>query len=498
MIHKIFTSALVLMLLISTQVFAQDVEFFASARNQVAVGERFMLSFKINADGKDFKGPNLKDFSVLGGPNPSHSSSFQFINGNMSKQVEVSYNYILVARKEGKYTIDPAKIKVDGKIYETDPIHITVTKGSSSLPSGNTKNKQSQGQKQGQEQGPPLAFLKVVADNTSPYIGEQVLVTYKLYFRTNISDYSLKKAPSYPGFWFEDLTDKLQPGVNSQEFVNNTKYTVVDLRKELLFPQKSGKIKSGPMEFEIVARIKEQGRRSRDPFFDDFFGNYKNIQRTLVTDPIEFNVKTLPLAGKPAHFQGAVGRFNVKASVDQKELKVNDAITYKIKVNGKGNLKLIQAPKLNLPPDFEVYDPKVKENYRTSVSSGVSGTKTFEYLIIPRTPGSFKIPEIEFAYFDINTKKYKVEKTQSFDINVSKGEGGSTSSVLYAGNGKEEIRYIGTDIRHIKEGEIKLYEKGYFIITSWSFFLLLIIGITFTCFCSLVCTMERQTKRELC
>ncbi len=476
MINKILPAGIFFLLMMASQLVAQDVVFTASARKQVAVGERFILSYKVNADGKNFTGPSLNAFSVLGGPNPSHSSSFQFINGNMTKQIEVTYNYILVAKKVGVFNIAEASIKVDGKIYKTKPLKISVVKATSSMPSGNNKNRS--GQTQDTKNKQPLAFLKVMADKSSPYIGEQVLVTYKLYFRTNISDYNMKKAPAYPGFWSQDLTEKLQPGVHDYEVINDVKYTVVDLRKDLLFPQKSGKIETGPMEFEIVARVKAKRGGTGDPFFDDFFsdsffGNYKNIQRTLVTDPVVLNVKPLPVNGKPVEFGGAVGKFNVSASVDNQELKVNDAITYKVKINGTGNLKLIQAPKLNLPPDFEVYDPKVKESYKTSLSRGVSGTKSFEYLIIPRAAGSFKIPSVDFAYFDIHTKRYVKHQTPEYDINVLKGDG-TASTVLYSGNGQEEIRYIGKDIRYIKTGSFNLAPRGYFFLASFGFIALML------------------------
>ncbi|MBI9032876.1 MAG: protein BatD [Bacteroidales bacterium] len=460
--------------MLSTSLYAQDVVFTASARQQVSIGERFILSFKVNADGKNFKGPNLKDFSVLGGPNPSHSSSFQFVNGSMKKQIEVSYNFILVAKKQGVFEIPSASITVDRKVYKTDPVKVVVKAASSTMSDTDIKGEKDNAN---QSKNHPLAFLKASADKKSIHIGEQVVVTYKLYFRANISDYNLKKAPGYPGFWFEDMTEQLQPGNNSTEEIKGVQYTVVDLRKDLLVPQKSGKIKTSPMEFEIVARVKAKKGGSGDPFFDDFFsdsffGNYKNIQRTLVTEPIELDVKALPMDGKPSDFGGAVGKFTVSSSVDLQELKVNDAITYKVMIKGNGNLKLIQAPKLNLPPDFEVYDPKVIENYNTSISRGVSGTKTFEYLIIPRTPGTFKIPAVIFSYFDLNSKKYIQQQTPSYDIEVLKGDG-AQATVLYSGNGQEEIRYMGKDIRYIKTNSLELKPKDYFFISNWRFALLM-------------------------
>lgn len=447
-IHSVNLKVLILILLVSlTHVvgFGQQVEFKASAREQVAVGEQFRLIFSVNAQANGFKAPAIKDFTILTGPNQSSSSSMQIINNQVTRSVEYSYTYLLEASKEGTYTIGSASVNVEGKTYQTNPITIKVVKGTP----------QQQRQDQGASQsGPEISsrnlFVKASVSKSNPYQGEQVIVTYKIYTRIPVSEYSVTKTPALTGFWTENLLKENSPLNQYRETVNGAEYVVAEFKKDALFAQKSGKLTIEPLQLDVVAQIEKQRRRSGDPF-DDFFNdsffgsNYQNVRKTLHSNSITLDVKPLPV-NNSSDFTGAVGTFRVNATIDKPTLKANDALTIKYTISGKGNLKLVDKPIIAFPPDFEVYEPRIVDNITTSIT-GMSGSRTFEYLIVPRNHGNYCIKPVSFSYFDLNSGTYKTLKTQQFNIIVEKGNG--NDSYVRAGVEKEDFQYIGTDIRYI-------------------------------------------------
>jgi hypothetical protein len=463
-------------------ILGQAVEFTASAKSSVQVGEQFRLTYTVNEQVDRFIGPDFEGFSMLSGPNQSTSQSYQFINGKVTQSFQVTYTYYLQANKTGTYTIDPAKIITGGKSYESNALTINVAQSSSPqspAPPGATQGNQRTGQPRQETANKNDIFIKASVDKSQPYLGEQVILTYKIYTTVPISQISIDKISSFPGFWNKSLLNDNDPLKQSNEVVNGKEYVVADLRKIALYAQRSGEINIEPMELQCVAQVKSENSRSRDPFFDSFFNdpffnrNYQNVQLKVESNPLSIDVKPLPASGKPLDFSGAVGSFNISSEIDRTELKSNEPINLKFTVSGKGNLELIDALPVAFPPDFETYDPKITNNL-TKNSSGISGSRTFEYLIIPRNPGEFQIKPVEFSFFDPSRQSYTTLSTPLYNIKVNKGQD-QPSGVTYSGVSQKNIQFIGSDIRHIKTGHIQLDHINSFFIASSSFIFWLVI-----------------------
>ena len=475
---KKFLSAILITFLFSTlQLNAQDISFTGSAKNVVRVGERFQLSYSVNAEGQNFRGPELAMFRILGGPSTSSSSKIEIINGNVSQRVDYSFTYVLQATEEGIFDLGPAKITVDGKIYESNPMKIQVVAGSSQQGSQGGNNNNSQ-----QQPADDLSddiFMRAVVDKTNPYQGEQVIITYKLYFRVNISNLIFDKEPSFKGFWVDDLLENPQKFRQYQETYKGNVYQVAEVRKYALFPQQNGKVEIQPAQLTCQAQVQNTNRRSRDPFdsfFNDpFFNRVKTVEVPLTSNKINLNIKPLPTAGKPAEFSGAVGNFDFTSSLDRNSVKANEAINLKFTVSGSGNVELVDKINVNFPPDFEVYDPKISKNIRDN-QGGISGRKTFEYLLIPRNAGDFQIDPVKFVYFDLNKKQYVTLTTPAYNISVAKGDG-SVADVSYSGVNQSDIQYVGSDIRHIRVNNPELSLIGNFFFGSTIFYILIFVPL---------------------
>lgn len=461
---------------------ADEVSFTASAKEVVELGERFQLIYTLNAEGDNFKGPNLKDFRHIMGPSTSSSYSTRIVNNKMTQSVTLTYSYIIQGTKEGTFTIEPASIVVNGETFKSNPLTVRVIPSSTS-----GKKPQQQGQSGTQtrtSQRKPGSkesitsddiFIKALVSNTSPWVGEQIIVTYKIYTRIPVTQLNISNYPSLSGFWSEDLMNNQQISESGSEIINGTQYATAELKKVALFPQKSGKLTLDPLEVDCIAQIKTQQsrRRSNDPFdwfFDDpFFNrNIQNIELKLSSDPVNINVKQLPLKNKPASFSGAVGYFDLTTNVDRQNLKTNDALTYKINISGRGNLELIDKLDISFPPDFEVYDPKIINNISTS-GNGISGSRTFEYLLIPRNAGNFTIPSVRFSYFNIASDNYITKTSKEYIINVEKGTL-SSQQTSYSGVNQEDVKYIGKDIRHISQPPVQFTPVGYYLFNSVAFY----------------------------
>jgi hypothetical protein len=470
---------LVIMAAMYPRLQAQDTEFSAATKNNVQVGEQFRAVFTVNKQVDGFEGPDFEGFNVLSGPNQSTNQSYQFVNGKVSQSFQVTYTYYLQATKEGNFNIAPAKVRSGGKTIESNPLTISVSKSSSSQ----SPAPQQGGQRQQQAtQGSPDKndiFIKASIDKSNPFQGEQVIVTYKIYTTVALSQINISKISSFPGFWSKSLLNDNDPPKQSNEVINGKEYVVAELRKIALFAQRSGEINIEPMEMECVAQVKVENSRARDPFFDSFFNdpffnrNFQNVQMNIQSNPLSVDVRPLPAATKPSGFSGAVGSFNITSEIDRKELKTNEALNLKITITGKGNLELIDALPVTFPPDFETYDPKITNNLSKN-ATGLSGTRIFEYLIIPRNPGEFQIKPVEFSYFDPVKQSYSTFSTPLYNIKVNKGDD-EPSGVTYSGVSQKNIEFIGSDIRHIKTGFIHLEKINSFFIASTSFLLWLII-----------------------
>jgi len=494
---KFILTILSLSFLITTTVIGQNVQFTGSAKNVVRTGERFNLIYKLNAEGSNFRGPDVKNFNVLTGPHTSQSSSVQIINGKVSRSVEYTFSYVLSAGEEGIFELQPAQVNVDGTIYKSNPVKIQVVKSA---------NQQGQQRSQGNQQGGTTSttdfkddvFIRAVVNKRNPMQGEQIVITYKLYYRINISAPEFTKEPSFKGFWKNDLMKDRQSYVQYTENYKGQQYNVAELRKFALFPQRSGKIVIEGADAICQAQVKAKTQqRSRDPFFDNFFNDpffnrYQTVEIPLNTNSITINITPLPTSNRPGDFSGAVGNFNFNASIDKTELKANEAINLKFTVSGTGNVELVDKINVTFPPDFEVYDPKISKNINTS-GNGVSGRKTFEYLIIPRTKGEFKINPVKFSFFDLAKKSYVTLTSPEYIINVAKGDG-SQADVAFSGINQADIKYIGSDIRHIKTKGTQLKLIGSFFFGSTLFYVLLIVPIAL--FILFVIFMKNELKKR--
>ena len=462
---------ILLLMLAPLWLWAQDdPTLTVSAKKQVVVGERFQIVFEANAEGKNFSAPSFEGFTVVGGPFTSTSSSFQMVNGSMSHSVKCTYTFALQAYQEGTFHVGSASLNVKGTKIVSEPFDIKVLPddGSHAAPtSSGTPSGQSQAQQNTndpQVSGKDL-FLRVIPSKKSAYIGEQVVLTYKLYTKVPVSSLSVEKVPSYAGFWTKDITDNTGGSLRqSSEYINGVEYTSAEIQKVIIVPQRAGKHTIDPMTVECIAQIRTESNRQRsmDPFeafFNDpFFNrNIANVKKELSSQSFTLDVKNLPAADKPESFAGAVGNYSFKSDIDKSELSTNEAVTLTLTVTGSGNVELLQMPEPVFPPDFEVYDPKITVS--TDVDAqGLKGTKKAEYLVIPRRAGSFSVPRVEFSYFNPATASYHTLLSEPYELSVKKGKDDQGGGV-YASN-QEDIKYLGSDVRHIMRGDAKLKQKN--------------------------------------
>lgn len=447
----------------------------AEAPSAVAKGDQFRLSYTVNTSSnvKDLRiASSLKGFSILMGPSRSQSSSTQIINGKVTSSSSITFTYVLLAEEEGTFTIPAATISVDNEKIISNALTVKVlpedkASGSSSSSSGKGRKTSASGGEITSDQ----LFVRAVASKVNVYEQEAILLTYKVYTLIDLRGFEYVKLPDFKGFHSQEI-DLPQKKQFSLEHYNGRNYNTIVFRQFLLFPQNSGTLEIAPARFDASVMKQIQ---TNDPF-DAFFGNnYVTATKTLMTPSVKINVKPLP-SPKPDNFVGAVGTFDLSASVNKKELNANDAVTYKLVLSGVGNLKLVDAPEISFPADFELYDPKVSDNFSVT-TSGLSGSKVYEYLAIPRHAGDFTIPSIELSYFDTRTKSYKTLKTESFSLKVNKGKGGDAggSYADYAGVEKENVKVLANDIRYIHQGDVSFRNGNDFVINRISYLLWYVI-----------------------
>ena len=376
------------------------------------------------------------------------------MNGKRTSSFEQTYTYMLMAQRAGTFTIGPATVKVDGENVQSNGVRIEVLpedqqpqqQTQSTQSNRNTQNNQSS---QSSQTSSENIFVRTIASKTKVHEQEALLITYKLYF-ANVDVAQLTnntKLPEFTGFLKQDLE---QGEIQTElEHYNGRNYQTAVLYRTVLYPQHSGDITIDPAKFEAVLRVQTQ-QRARS-IFDDFFGSYTNVTKMLTAPGVTIHVNALP-GGKPAGFSGGVGKFNLTPSISQTELQANEAVTIKLDISGSGNMKLIKTPAIDWPEGFEPYDPKVTNNFKTT-TSGVSGTKSIEYLAIPRSAGEYTIPAVKFSYFDIDEKAYKTLTTPEYTIRVKRGAGAANDkgeeAVVVNYTQKEDIKQLGTDIRYI-------------------------------------------------
>jgi hypothetical protein len=463
----------------------------ADAPDVVVSGDQFRLTFTVNTQKvKDFRAPSItKGFDVLMGPSRSQQSSTQIINGKVSSSSSITYTYILMAGDAGTYTIPAASIEANGEKIFSNAVTIKV------LPPDQSASGSKGSQKSGAQAGNQAAsgritsndlFITATASKTTVHEQEAILLTYKVYTLVNLRQL-FGKMPDLKGFHTQEI-ELPQQKTFSLEHYKGRNYNTTVWSQYVLFPQQTGKLEIPSITFEGVVAIQTV---SDDPF-DAFFngGGYQEVKKKIVTPKLTINVQPLP--AKPANFSGGVGEFTLASSINAKDVKTNDAVTIKLTISGSGNMKLISTPEVKFPEDFEVYDPKVTNNFEAS-RAGLSGTQTIEYLAIPRHAGNFTIPPVEFTYFDLKSNSYKTLKTEAYNINVAKGQG-NADQVIADFTNKENVKVLGQDIRFIKLGDTKLMPKGDVFFGTVGYYLWYIIP--FVLFVGLVVFFRKQAAEN--
>ena len=478
---KKYLILLTLLLISISSIFADNITFVISAPASTVKGAQIQLQYVLKGgESREIHVPDeIKGFDVLYGPSVSQMYSSSNINGKVTSESNITYTYLLLAKEEGTFTLPSASVKVGGSNYKSNTAQIKV------LP----PDKNAQPQQPGQQVKPTTssstagnvnpndAFVRAIFSKTKVKEQEAVTVTFRFYTVLNIRDVGKIQFPEFEGFMTEDF----ELPANRQmalEHYNGRNYYTVDVKKTLLFPQRSGKmtIPSGTMEivFEVASGKKVQ----------TFFGPQEvmtEAKKTLKTTPVTVDVSALPIQNKPANFSGGVGDFSFKPSISAEKIKANDAVTIKLDITGTGNLKLIKNPEVKFPKDFETYDPNVKNDFKLT-ENGLSGTKSIEYMFIPRYPGKFTIPAIEFSYFDTRTGAYKTVSSPSYTLDVDKDpNAGKNVSTSYSSQKELELEQ---DIRYLKTGNYSFTDPQSFFAGSLSYLLWylipLVLFITFT------------------
>ena len=433
---------------------ADEVQFTAQAPETVVAGQQFRLVYTVNQDAKDLRAPEMTDFDVLMGPSVSSQRSMQIINGSVTHSHTISHTFILVGNTPGTYTIAPASIMVKNQKYTSQSVTIKVlppdqqSAVSSSNANANTRSYYNANNSSQSDLSAKQIFVRQSISKTNIYEQEAVLVSYKLYSRVDIAQIGNAKFPEFKDFYVQEIN--LDPNRPWQmEHYDGLNYNTIVLKQYLLFPQRTGEIKLDATAVEAVVRI-PNNTRSNNPFAD-FFNTYQEVKKELKVPASKLKVKALP-KGAPAGFSGAVGQFQLRSEISTPKANVNDAITLKLHLSGKGNLKLAKVPQVSFPADFDTYDPKNDNNIKVGVA-GVSGSKTVEYVAIPRFGGTFTIPAAKFVYFDPIDEKYKTLTTQSYNLTITGSAADATVSAVVPGVHKEQVKNLGTDIRFIHHGD---------------------------------------------
>ncbi len=446
---------ILILILLASALISQAQELTVRAPGQVEIGRRFEIRYEISARANDFHGPSFKGLSVLSGPNGSLQTGMSIINGQVSHSVTSGFTYIVLADVEGTFNIGSASCAVDGKRVTCPGFTIKVVKGSGQpQQSSNQGYSQAYGQSRQSSAQPAQSsnidsrslFARASISNSNPYQGEQVILTYKIYTQVSLSQYQIDKLPGNKGFWSEDLT-KNGNVKQYEETVDGRRYMVAEIRRGALFAQESGKLTIEPLDLDVLALVQRQRQRTGslwDLFDDPFFNPTQAVEKHLRTNSINVNVKPLPAS--PDGFSGAVGSFDVKGEVDTREVKANEAITYRLTVSGNGNLMLIEAPEIDFPKVFEVYDPQINDKLNHT-NSGISGSRTFEWVLIPRNQGNYEIPSVKFVFFDSNTKKYVTKTVDAIPVRIHKGDPNSMKNVT---SNKSDVKLLNSDINYIQ------------------------------------------------
>lgn len=469
------------------QMSAQNV-IRVEAPDVVAVNEQFNVTFIIEGEKSpsDFQWSSGDDFQLVWGPQKGSSSSIQIINGKRSSSHQTTFTYILIPKATGTFQLPVATALLSGdRISSTQASIQVVSDGASSSQSSGKNGGKSSGGGQTSSTGSGEIssndlFMRLSLSRTEVVIGEPITATLKIYQRANVVGFENAKFPTFNGFWSQEtyVPNNIE---FKRESLDDKIYNTAVLRTYVLIPQQSGTITIDPAELVCLVNIRTAPSTSNS-LFDSFFQDeYRTIRKRVTTPAVKVKVNPLP-AGQPASFGGGVGNFGISARLTTDNLKTHDAASLIITVSGRGNVALLEEPKVNFPPDFEVYDTKTTENTDKS-NGGTSGSKSFEYPFIPRSHGDFTIEPVEYSYYDVNAGKYVTLRTEPLHVKVAKGKGGDSTPVTTVNSGVErkDVKSLADDIRFIFTGKPGLSGSGSFFVGSvffWILLALMILGAT--------------------
>ena len=438
---------------------AQDPVMNVRSRQTAAMGQPFQITFEVNGKASDFRVPTFKNLTLVGGPSTGYSSSTSIINGRMSQSTSYTFTILVQAENEGTANVGAASCIVDGKSVSSKPFSIKIEKAdpnrqqrqhqaSSGWPFGAPSRPQQQ------QSAPQQAttidnntlFARASINKSNLYQGEEAIIVYKIYTQVPLTQFQIDKLPRNKGFWSEDLSEGQTQVKQYTETYNGRQYQVAEIRRGALYPQESGKLNIAPLKTDVVAIVQSQAQRQRtgtilDFFIDDPFFSIPQQQavvKSLTSNSINVNVKPLPEA--PAGFAGGVGNFNISAKSDLKELHANEAFTYTVTVSGRGNLSLLETPQIAFPQGMEVYEPRVIDNINKG-DNGLSGSRTFEWIVTPQNQGEYDIPAFDYIYFDPAQGQYVTRQCNSIHIKVGKP--------LHNATTKSDVKELNSDIHHI-------------------------------------------------
>lgn len=451
-----------LAVILTSGISAQNAVMNVRTRNTVSAGQTFQITFDVNAHAQDFRTPSLKGLKLVGGPNTGFSSSTSIINGKVSQSVSNTFTILVQAEKEGTANVGAASCTVDGKTVTSKPFSVKVEKADPNSnhqqqsQSGWGWEQQQQRPRQQQQQDPQPSqnidnntlFARASISKNSLYQGEEAIIVYKIYTQVPLTQFQIDKLPRNKGFWSEDLSENMTQVKQYTETYNGRQYQVAEIRRGALYPQENGTLNIAPLKTDVVAIIQTQMQRQRtgtifDFFIDDpFFTPTRNqaVVKSLTSNSIIVKVKPLPDA--PAGFAGGVGHFDIKAKTDLDQLHAGDAFTYSVTVSGRGNLSLLEAPTIEFPKGMEVYEPRIIDNINKG-DNGLSGSRTFEWIVTPQTQGEYDMPDFDYVYFDPVSGQYITKKCNKIHIKVDKP--------LHNSSAKSDVKILNSDIHHISK-----------------------------------------------
>lgn len=483
-----------------------------SAPGVVAIDEQFNITFTLTEKPSDFEWSPGENFQLVWGPQTGSSTSISIINGKTSRSSQYTYTYVLMPRVTGTYSLPAFCATLDGnQVYSKTPQIEVVGNGASQQQSSAQQQTQNynqsqsapaaampQGQEPQQSQSTPSSdlFMRFSLSKTSAVVGEPITATLKLFTRGSIAGFEDAKFPTFNGFWAQEV-EAPQSIEFHRESVGDKIYNTAVLRKWVIIPQKSGTIAIDPAE--LVCLVQQRVSVGGNSIFDGFFDDYQTLRKRVVSTSYKVNVSALP-AGAPASFTGAVGSYKISAKLGKDSLKVHDAASLTVTVSGKGNVALVGAPKVNFPPDSEVYDTKTSDRLDKG-SGGTSGSKVFEYPFIPRSHGDFTIEPIEFTYYDISSRKYVTLRTQAMDYHVEQGTATdsyvSPDGVSIPVSNRKDVKNLSEDIHYINTKLPSLSSENTFFVGTGLFVALIFIIILLSAAIGVMVALFRKERSNV-